>query len=84
MLVRILIDGMAKMMNGLRLNKYIEAFFYWRNEVIKILLLILHIALVILCILNAKVTKLKLSKFCWAFSSVIWMILLVNDIFHFM
>ena len=54
------------------------------NEVIKILLLILHIALVILCALNAKVTKLKLSKFCWAFSSIIWMVLLVNDIFHFM
>ena len=32
MLVRILIDGMAKMMNGLRLNKYIEAFFYLENR----------------------------------------------------
>ena len=31
MLVRILIDGMAKMMNGLRLNKHIKAFFYGSN-----------------------------------------------------
>ena len=54
------------------------------NEVIKILLLILHIALVILCALNARVTKLKLSKCCWAFSGVIWAILLANDIFKFM
>ena len=84
MLVRILKDGMAKTMNGLGLNKPIKAFFYWRNEVIKILLLILHIALVILCTLNAKVTKLKLSKLCWVFSGVIWAILLANDIFKFM
>ena len=54
------------------------------SEVIIILLLILHIALVILCALNAKVTKLKLSKLCWTFSGVIWAILLVNDIFKFM
>ena len=54
------------------------------SEVIIILLLILHIALVILCALNAKVTKLKLSKLCWAFSGVIWAILLANDIFKFM
>lgn len=54
------------------------------SEVIKILLSILHIALVVLCALNAKATKLKLSKLCWAFSSIIWLILLVNDIFHLM
>ena len=54
------------------------------SEVIIILLLILHIALVVLCALNAKATKLKLSKLCWVFSSMIWLILLVNDIFHFM
>ena len=36
------------------------------------------------CALNAKVTKLKLSKLCWAFSGVIWAILLANDIFKFM
>ena len=33
MLVRILIDGMAKMMNGLRLNKHIKAFFHWRKGI---------------------------------------------------
>ena len=55
------------------------------SEVIIILLLILHIALVILCALNAKATKLKLSKLCWAFISVIWAIIpLANDIFKFM
>ena len=54
------------------------------SEVIIILILILHIALVILCALNAKVTKLKLSKICWVFSGVIWAILLANDIFKFM
>ena len=53
------------------------------SEVIKILLSILHIALVILCALNAKATKLKLSKLCCAFSVVICAILLVNDIFKF-
>ena len=51
------------------------------SEVIKILLSILHIALVILCALNAKVPKLKLSKICWVFSGVIWAMLLANDIF---
>ena len=62
-----------------------ERFVLWKkSEVIKILLLILHISLVILCALNAKATKLKLSKLCWAFSVVIWAILLVNDIFKFM
>ena len=55
-----------------------------KSEVIKILLSILHIALVVLCALNTKATKLKLSKLCWAFSSVIWAILLANDIFKFM
>ena len=58
--------------------------FMSESEVIKILLSILHIALVVLCALNAKVTKLKLSKLCWAFSGVIWAILLANDIFKFM
>ena len=33
MLVRVLIDGMAKTMNGLGLNKHIEAFFHGRLEV---------------------------------------------------
>ena len=62
-----------------------EILISWKkSEVIKILLSILHIALVVLCALNAKVTKLKLSKLCWAFSGVIWAILLVNDIFKFM
>ena len=51
---------------------------------IKILLSILHIALVVLCALNTKATKLKLSKLCWAFSGVIWAILLANDIFKLM
>lgn len=54
------------------------------SEVIKILLLILHIALVILCVLNAKKTDLKLSRCCWIFSSIIWLILTANDIFHFL
>lgn len=48
------------------------------------LLTILHIALVILCALNAKAEENKLSKICWSFSGVIWAILLANDIFKFM
>lgn len=48
------------------------------------LLTILHIALVILCGLNAKVEKDKLPKVCWSFSGVVWAILLANDIFKFM
>ena len=54
------------------------------REVIFILLTILHIALVILSGLNAKVAKRKLPRVCWALSGVIWAILLANDIFKFM
>lgn len=48
------------------------------------LLTILHIALVILCGLNAKVGKSNIQKICWSFSGVIWAILLANDIFKFL
>ena len=63
---------------------WMKAKFHRRNEVIKILLLILHIALVILCVLNAKNTDFKLTRCCWIFSSIIWLILTANDIFHFL
>ena len=49
-----------------------------------ILLTILHIALVILSGLNAKVAKRKLPRVCWILSGIIWVILLANDIFKFM
>ena len=49
-------------------------------EVIKILGLVLHIALIILSILNAKVARSKGSRVCWIICSVLWSVCTVIDI----